>query len=369
MLLGNTKCHAEAFLSSSADSLKIPFAPRLVTFLSDVENQGVMSPLYRDHYIHSILVFVLGRFLVDNSTKLKSIFHLSEENSIGFLRTWYMTSIYHDIFYAFLEVDGDLRNKRLEYIDNLVWLKHCLQSDTDIKEIETIFWEYLLWFQELGNQEPLSHGEIEFLKRKAGRLWSPLSSNLSTTNLTKGIKLLDEIVSGNSCGISEPFLHRETDDHGLYGALFLIKILNLRQDLLDGARLEVTQLAGAVMDDELINMLHQAITAIALHTVRRDSDMERLKMSSEYCYAWLLGLADGLQLWNRQYHKSRGHIRKQIPPADINLIADGGVVKYKCMRSGHRSTRCFIPDWKTIVEEDIGKLLFLDEVTTVVVKD
>lgn len=102
---------------------------RMIELLSEYEANGSgLLMKHRDHYVHSVYVFVLGLAIYESNTlyrdEYKKYYNIQDENEAAYhyLQYWGLSSLFHDIGYPFelpfeqvcsyFEVEGDKRELR-----------------------------------------------------------------------------------------------------------------------------------------------------------------------------------------------------------------------------------------------------------------
>jgi len=102
---------------------------RMIEFLSEYEANGSgLLMKHRDHYSHSVYVFVLGLAIYESNKlyrdEYKKYYNIQDENEAAshYLQYWGLSSLFHDIGYpfelpfeqvcAYFEVEGDKRELR-----------------------------------------------------------------------------------------------------------------------------------------------------------------------------------------------------------------------------------------------------------------
>lgn len=98
-------CYLEMFIGKYCDSKK------MIEMLAEFEmNASSLLMKHRDHYSHSVYVFVLGLAIYHNNAKFRENYRLTHMNGADvdehevahhFLKYWGLTSLFHDIGYPF----------------------------------------------------------------------------------------------------------------------------------------------------------------------------------------------------------------------------------------------------------------------------
>ena len=127
----------------------------MIELLSEFEENGSgLLMKHRDHYSHSVYVFIIGLAIYEsNSTyrnEFKKFYNQSDDNKAAhnFLKYWGLTSLFHDIGYPFelpfeqvasyFEVEGDDRKER-PYVVYKGLEKYLKVSDNANDKLSNIF--------------------------------------------------------------------------------------------------------------------------------------------------------------------------------------------------------------------------------------
>ena len=127
----------------------------MIELLSEFEENGSgLLMKHRDHYSHSVYVFIIGLAIYEsNSTyrnEFKKFYNQSDDNKAAhnFLKYWGLTSLFHDIGYPFelpfeqvasyFEVEGDDRKER-PYVAYKGLEKYLKVSDNANDKLSNIF--------------------------------------------------------------------------------------------------------------------------------------------------------------------------------------------------------------------------------------
>lgn len=138
---------------------------RMIELLSEFEvNGSELLMKHRDHYVHSVYVFVLGLALYETKsvyrTTYKKIYGFTEEHEAAshYLKYWGMAALFHDIGYPFelpfeqvasyFEINGEKRSKSpfISYqgMKMLTGLKKAIEVDGRMFETTDALFAYLL---------------------------------------------------------------------------------------------------------------------------------------------------------------------------------------------------------------------------------
>lgn len=258
---------------------------KMIELLSEFEANGSgLLMKHRDHYSHSVYVFILGLAIYQSSTYYREVYktyyHLKDEREAGchYLKYWGLASLFHDIGYPFelpfeqvasyFEVDGDDRAKRpfvsYQGLESFVTLSKSMQRnlakiyglDTDkmLKTTNELFAFDL--YQKLGKKYYFS--EEEMLKC-----------------------LIDKPAEPNKFG---HFM-----DHAYFSATILYK------KLFEELKLEVSK---EYVDSITAILLHNSLYKFSIAYYKDAVSNIRFK-AELHPLAYMLMLCDELQCWDR----------------------------------------------------------------------
>ncbi|MBV4418602.1 hypothetical protein KM800_04570 [Clostridium tyrobutyricum] len=316
------------FTQKACLDLNIPFSSEILKLLDDVEGTGIMGSSYRDHYLHTVLVFILGCYIVDQCDLLKKYFSDKDLWEKKFIKIWYITAIYHDFSYFVMETDDGFKNRRLKMLNDFVLLKKELPSESEIKDYDTLFWEYILWHGE--QNEIKLNRTFRFIQEFAYKNWENLefyNGNIKNIETFKGKEIFKYIVGTKrmtELGFNKDIksYYKEKLDHGIVSALLLKKFLILSDEFLKQNNIECKQLGIDEMGYEFDEDMSLALEAIALHNIRPKEKYIRMKIDIKNPYAWLLALCDGLQCWDRSYFGTKRRGKKPLLSCAIDIRFD-----------------------------------------------
>lgn len=215
---------------------------------------------YRDHFLHSFQVFLLGCYIVKKSIENDfPIEFLSGRNIESFIRVWFLIAIYHDIGYT---------------------VQDLLEIGKKIKDI---------YFNHISGSS-MTNLNIEFSERIDG-IFKEILETISYGILYGEEKYLDDIFApnnefNNKILLNELIEYYQKRNHGIISSLFLFYSFNLDITLLK-----------PILIDEYSKEIKIACAAISTHDIER---YKKIHLNlNENPYGCLLILCDNLQDWNR----------------------------------------------------------------------
>ncbi len=215
---------------------------------------------YRDHFLHSFQVFILGCYLIKIAKVSDLPFDfLSPTNIESFLRIWFLISIYHDIGYTtqkLAQIGNEVNEKYFQNISGVRLSKFSLSFNTYLKGVFKKILDKLSFI--------ILGGEENLYSEKA-----------------KGIDKIQKAVI-----LNEMIDNFENNNHGVISSLFLHYSFNLDVELIDISLKEV-----------YLKELAIACAGISTH------DLEKYKKIhlnfKKNPFGCLLILCDNLQDWYR----------------------------------------------------------------------
>ena len=303
-------CFMEMFLGGYEQSR------RMVELLSEFENNGSSLLMkHRDHYSHSVYVFLLGLAIYESNAAYRKVYQrfyegqrkAGEEAAHHFLHYWGLASLFHDIGYPFelpfeqvasyFEVDKQKRAGKpfLAYRQ----LEDYIRIDEDLKR------RLARLYAKDGRyrmQEVIFHDTNDLF---AFDLANKLSETYCFSRESMRDILMRKPVHPDAFG---NFM-----DHGYFSATILFK------KLFEELNLEVD---CATVD---------ALTAIILHNslykfcVAFYKDAVNIPLKPElHPLAYMLMLCDELQVWDRTSYGRNS--RTELHPMDCEFVFEGSVI-------------------------------------------
>ena len=217
--------------------------PGLQDIISAMRKFEVLSarlvPIQRDHYIHSVNVFLLGLSIFARSSKLKSIASSSMEyadmySSIGeeFLFRWGLTSLFHDVGYpleiaykTIHEFTTMLISPSLNFDEEeVVFSKGSNKGIKPVAVLNIPYMDDLLYIKGL---PPKKFLEREYFAKYPNlrELPNDLLLAISSQIARRGFASADVICKRIRREIEES-LQRGVVDHGIYSSIIFLKWIN-----------------------------------------------------------------------------------------------------------------------------------------------
>lgn len=329
-----------------------PFVDLLDTLRKYEENASVLTDKQRDHYIHSVNVFLLGLAIYAKNPSYQEIFtkYCFEEEMLSCLFTarneeffyrWGIASLFHDVGYP-AEISVNQAGKFFNLITSVGadrQLKVQLAVD-DFKQLNSIPELPETDFTRSYTEKYLLEGKLNLLKPTdilAHKLH--LSFDLPLQDIQHA---LDSYMDDCS---SLGFV-----DHGFYSSLIVLRWYGY---LLQAAKKNPETFYYQIAD---------CASAILLHNYYKNFMRENKRFNHgplnavEHPLAWMLILCDELQEWNREAY---GILDKQrILAADVSLFISENRMSVTYI-AAHGQMKA---DFEREKEEDLKSLLRFEEI-------
>lgn len=279
------------------------------------ENAAILSEKQRDHYIHSVNVFLLGLGIygmneslrgcfyeyISDSNKNKRIFETVHEE---FFFRWGIAALFHDIGYP-VEIVYNQINK---------FIKHVSGSDEKGRAAAGPYLSYFD-FGQINSISGFNKAKFripeyidQVMQNTAADIKKP--SDMIAVNLSYTLEIDRSTALQTINGFLETMQKYRFVDHGFYSALIVFKWYG-----------ELTQRKHG-KDDLLYSHILDSASSIFLHNAYRNVFMKKpfnLKRLNPDVQpiAYLLILCDEAQEWNRQ---SYGEITKTLISVDSSRL-------------------------------------------------
>lgn len=229
--------------------------PSIFRTAKDFEPILQRIPQYRDHFIHSFNVFVLGYYLIN---RLKEILHDYDFKTNDPNLTWMLAATYHDVAYPVQELESWLN----ELLEKFLGVNPLIRFRYSIAEILPLIYSDFMRMISAHHRAPRH---------------SPIGGGTSSIDWLFYDKINSKLLQ---------------KDHGVLGALMLAHQLAIREGFIAS-----DQRHGGY-GDFLMNHL-PACHAIAVH------NLEEIPLElTKHPLALLLVLCDELQDWGRPSKKA-----------------------------------------------------------------
>jgi len=282
------------------------------------ENAAVLSDKQRDHYIHSVNVFLLGLAIYEQNESFRSIFkvYLSDKtkniiyfDSIHeeFFFRWGMSALFHDIGYP-VEIVNNQINKFIGFISGM---------DEKGKAEASPYLGYFN-FDKINSINNFNAGLYELpeyiskFSGENGLILSKPTDDLSI-NISYTFKLDYIMVQKTLTDFLETMQRYGFVDHGFYSSMIMLKWYG---ELIQKNKNENSLLFSHILDSAVAIFLHNSYSNIFK---RKPYFLEKLK-PIEQPIAYLLILCDEAQEWNREAYgeKTRKLIQVDSSRVEIN---------------------------------------------------
>ena len=306
----------QAFFDSyriKLEGAKNPFLDLLDILKSYEENAATLIDKQRDHYIHSVNVFILGLCFYTKNANFQNLFNektLNKDQYLyaystkheEFLFRWGIASLFHDVGYP-IEIIGKQIIKFIQFASEV-------DGEDQVKpKLEFENFEALNTISEV---IPKS----EFIKSYYEKydscvyidLLKPTDLLAHKLHIDLGIDLQDIKTSLNK--FVDVMAKNGFIDHGFYSAIIVLKWYGF---LIQSSHYHPENFYYPLLD---------SASAILLHNYYRNAIMKPpfnkgMLSPSQHPIAFLLILCDELQEWNRQAYGIQDKLRTQA--SDVNL--------------------------------------------------
>ena len=296
-----------------------PFADLLDKLREYEQKISIINDQHRDHYVHSVNVFVLGLAIYGKNSLLRNRFkskYLSRDEVClfrsdyeEFLFRWGVAALFHDIGYP-VEIMSNQLNEFVKFI----------LGDKRKMEITRPYIGFLNF--SLLNRIDISDKARDSVRGTLDRytaygnidLTNPL--NLISAHIASDYKF-DNISFKDINDDMENYLGKMQKngfvDHGFYSAIIVLKWYG---EMLDSNGLQMSTLYYSILD---------AASAILLHNYYEKTLLKRFKapkmQAKSSPLAYLLAFCDAAQEWNRAAYGKTSKLQNCVDSYKINIGA------------------------------------------------
>lgn len=288
------------------------------------EYNGRLLENHRDHYIHTVFVFLLGLSIFAQNKNYREIFKeyaLDESKYPDFYDTqyeeffyrWGLASLFHDIAYP-LEIIIKQANDYINFVSE--YSNPIGERGMSIRlSISSNFFN-------LSVLEPRSKSKDKFNK-KYGKFKPKFLDNsisLLAYTLYENFNLSLDEIRFNLDDFVEKMNKSNILDHGFFSAIIMLKWYH---HLVKKTNWNPAYFYFPVVDSASSILLHNYYK----HTLMKDPFNLNQMSAEQHPIAYLLVLCDELQEWNREGY-GKMDFKKDIP-TDFNLFIDELKLKIK----------------------------------------
>lgn len=318
-----TKETALAIYRAYFDSYRItlkgssnPFIDLLDVLKSYEENAAVLIDKQRDHYIHSVNVFLLGLCIYTSNAKFRSAFKHTvmdkkeypfsyETKNEEFYYRWGLASLFHDVGYP-VEIVGRQINKFIDFATDIggkekpVNVQLSFENFDELNRIPEIIPKRIFTKSYFEHYEDSVY--IDTLKPidlLAHKLHTSLEVDLKAAKYT-----LDDFVNVMA---RHGFI-----DHGYYSSIIVLKWYGF---LIQSAKYKPEYFFWPVLDSASAILLHNCYKNILM---KKPFNLGSLTPKT-HPIAFLLILCDELQEWNRKAYGIKDRLRTHAAEASLKV--------------------------------------------------
>jgi hypothetical protein len=301
-----------------------PFIDLMDVLLRYEERAASLIDKQRDHYIHSVNVFLLGLCIYSRNQEFQNVFdqvvldksayaYSYDTRHEEFFYRWGIAALFHDVGYPIEIIDKQLQ----EFVDFV----------TDVDGEPTL--NSYLAFDDQGEFNAIVEvsPRDSFTKAYADRysvgesldLYNPIDLLSHKLHISLGIELED--VKQSLDGFIDAMAKHGFIDHGFFSAIIVLRWYSY---LIQSCHYKPEYFFYPVLDSASAILLHNYYKNVLTKPPFSKDSLQPF----EHPIAYLLILCDELQEWNRVAYGSES--KKQIRADDVQLIisSDGLEVTY-----------------------------------------
>lgn len=322
-LRNETKDTAFAVYRTFFDSYRIrmagqsnPFVDLLDVLKNYEENASILIDKQRDHYVHSVNVFILGLCIYSGNRKYRVAFHKTnmdkkvypfsyDTKNEEFFYRWGLASLFHDVGYP-VEIVGRQINKFIDFATGAgggtekVNVQLSFENFNELNSIAEIIPKRQ--FIECYDRRYEDAVYIDMLK--------PVDLLAHKLHTSLGVDLKQIIFSLND--FVNVMAKLGFIDHGYYSSIIVLKWYAY---LIQSAGYKPEYFFWPVLDSASAILLHNCYKNIMM---KKPYDLGAMKPET-HPIAFLLILCDELQEWNREAYGIKDKLRVLAAEADVTI--------------------------------------------------
>lgn len=282
------------------------------------EQAGRLTSKQRDHYIHSVFVFLVGIAIYEQNSNYRNIFakyalnkdkypdHYKTKNEEFFYR-WGLASLFHDIAYP-LEITLEQAKNYAAFI-----CSYPEVEDNNLKiKLEICNFEE---FRKLPVINPITRYEESFVKKYPNYKEEFCSDAIEilSKSVASSFNLNFKELNDNINKFMETMREENFIDHGLYSSVIMLRWYH---HLVENTKWNPAYFYYPIVD---------AASAIFLHNYFEHGLMESFSLepfnAEVHPIAYLLILCDNLQEWKRNFY-GQDNSKNKCSSTDFKLTID-----------------------------------------------
>ena len=280
------------------------------------ENAATLIYRQRDHYIHSVNVFILGlciyiqnssfRAAFDDTNLDKSVYsNFYDTTHEEFFYRWGIASLFHDVGYP-IEIIGKQLKKFLEFVSDVGG------SETLKSRLEFENFEELNRIAEVVPREEFTRGYREKYTGSSNLdLLKPIDLLAHKLHLSLGVDL--SVVKAELDGFVDTMSKFEFIDHGFYSAIIVLKWYGY---LIQSCQYKPEYFFYPVLDSTSAILLHNYYKNVIMKSPFKKGCLT----PREHPIAFLLMLCDELQEWDREAYGILD--KKRARAGDVSAVVN-----------------------------------------------
>ena len=301
-----------------------PFIDLLDVLKSYEENAATLIDKQRDHYIHSVNVFILGLCIYSQNANYRSVFQSINLNKTEypfsydtcgeeFFYRWGITSLFHDVGYP-VEIIGKQVAKFINFAAN-VDTKIEIQSHLEFDNFE----DFNSIVEIIPKREFTRSYFDKFESCVYVDLLKPVDLLAHKLHISLGVDLKEIKIHLNN--FVRTMANYGFIDHGFYSAIIVLKWYGF---LIQRCKYKSEYFFYPVLDSASAILLHNYYKNVIMKPPFNKGNLS----PNEHPTAYLLILCDELQEWNREAYGLLDKKRVQAGEASIHIFDDRLNVTY-----------------------------------------
>lgn len=323
-----------AEINRQVDSERRPLVNLMDIMRAYEESASTFTEYHRDHFVHSVNVFLLGIQIYTNNIRFREAF--LNYGSSGtfcneyerFLYTWGHASLFHDVGYP-MEIASNQIKLFIKAVEGS-------ESQDGMNAGPSIY----------------IHGMDALSKLSGGRAGVD-SFELISDRIAKTLGLDKGAVSDLIHGFNKTMCSNHFVDHGFYSTLIFIRSMSCS---IGGSELDIRRFDGEVVDAAASILLHNFYRGIFTNK-RYGYDLGPMRLQT-FPLAYLLILCDELQDWNREKYGIK--TRAAVYPDSSRISFKNGVITVNYHTADQEVGDEYVRDKLSLLKQ----LLNLDDLCT-----